>query len=186
MIPRKLYMRNFMCYREQELLFAGIHLACLTGNNGHGKSAILDALTWALWGRSRLGARRDDELIHIGQREMEVEFEFALPDASAGDIRYRVLRKRNSRRWRARPHLRSAQRRPRHMRRSPSGIRHNRISTWQRTAMRRKRSRWPRPPSNKPPPRWLTRRHSWRQVQSKHRLRARSRPCRQRWAMLPL
>ena len=100
MIPRKLYLRNFMCYREQELNFAGIHLACLTGNNGHGKSAILDAFTWALWGYSRLGARRDDELIHIGQREMEVEFEFALPDVNAGDgeLRYRVLRKRDSRR----------------------------------------------------------------------------------------
>jgi exonuclease SbcC len=93
-------MRNFMCYREQTLDFAGIHLACLTGSNGHGKSAILDALTWALWGRSRVGARRDDELIHIGQREMEVEFEFSLPGASAdgGEIRYRVLRKRDSRR----------------------------------------------------------------------------------------
>ena len=100
MKPRKLYMRNFMCYREQELDFSGIHLACLTGGNGHGKSAILDALTWVLWGYSRLGARRDDELIHIGQREMEVEFEFALPDVNAGDsdIRYRVLRKRDSRR----------------------------------------------------------------------------------------
>ena len=67
MIPIRLYMRNFMCYREQALDFTGIHLACLTGNNGHGKSAILDALTWVLWGRSRVGARRDDELIHVGQ-----------------------------------------------------------------------------------------------------------------------
>jgi exonuclease SbcC len=112
MIPLKLYMRNFMCYREQTLDFAGIHLACLTGSNGHGKSAILDALTWALWGRSRLGARRDDELIHIGQREMEVEFEFVLGDttgspgealashteSAASGLRYRVLRKRDARR----------------------------------------------------------------------------------------
>jgi exonuclease SbcC len=97
MIPCKLYMRNFMCYREQTLDFRGIHLACLTGNNGHGKSAILDALTWALWGYSRVGARRDDELIHLGQTEMEVEFEFSLLGGASPDstLRYRVIRKRD-------------------------------------------------------------------------------------------
>ena len=98
MIPLKIYMRNFMCYREQELNLRGIHLACLTGNNGHGKSAILDALTWALWGRSRVGARRDDELIHIGQSEMQVEFEFLLPGEGGNDTHYRVIRKRSRRR----------------------------------------------------------------------------------------
>ena len=93
MIPLKLRLRNFMCYRDPPPLdFSGIHLACLAGDNGHGKSALLDAMTWALWGRARAGARHDDELIHLGQTEMEVEFEFAL-----GDARYRVIRKRDSR-----------------------------------------------------------------------------------------
>jgi exonuclease SbcC len=93
MIPLKLQLRNFMCYREVEALdFSGIHLACLAGDNGHGKSALLDAMTWSLWGKTRLGARRDDELIHLGQTEMEVEFIFAL-DGN----RYRVIRKRDSR-----------------------------------------------------------------------------------------
>jgi exonuclease SbcC len=90
MIPLKIQLRNFMCYRQLDSLdFSGIHLACLTGDNGHGKSALLDAMTWALWGRAR--AKRDDELIHLGQTEMEVEFEFAL-----GENRYRVIRKRDS------------------------------------------------------------------------------------------
>ena len=93
MIPLKLQLRNFMCYRQVETLdLSGIHLACLAGDNGHGKSALLDAMTWALWGKTRLGARRDDELIHLGQTEMEVEFTFAL-DSN----RYRVIRKRDSR-----------------------------------------------------------------------------------------
>jgi len=93
MIPLRLQLRNFMCYRGVEALdFGGIHLACLAGDNGHGKSALLDAMTWALWGKTRLGARRDDELIHLGQTEMEVEFTFAL-DGN----RYRVIRKRDSR-----------------------------------------------------------------------------------------
>ena len=57
MIPLKLRLSNFMCYREEQTLdFSGIHLACLAGDNGHGKSALLDAITWALWGRARRGA----------------------------------------------------------------------------------------------------------------------------------
>jgi exonuclease SbcC len=80
-----------MCYREDvpPLDFDGIHLACLTGANGHGKSALLDAITWALWGKAR--AKRDDELIHLGKSEMEVEFTFEL----GGNV-YRVLRKRDA------------------------------------------------------------------------------------------
>jgi exonuclease SbcC len=91
MIPLQLRVRNFMCYRDNvpPLDFDGIHLACLAGANGHGKSALLDAMTWALWGKAR--ARRDDDLIHLGESEMEVEFTFAL----GGNV-YRVLRKRDS------------------------------------------------------------------------------------------
>jgi len=87
MIPVKLSLRNFMCYREGVLSFEGLHVACLCGDNGNGKSALLDAMTWALWGKAR--AKTDDELIHLGKTEMEVEFEFTL-----GSERYRVIRKR--------------------------------------------------------------------------------------------
>lgn len=91
MIPLRLQLRNFMCHRELDSLdFSGIRLACLAGDNGHGKSALLDAITWALWGKAR--AKRDDELIHLGQTEMEVQFEFAL-----GENHYRVIRRRDSR-----------------------------------------------------------------------------------------
>lgn len=82
-----------MCYREEQALdFSGIHLACLAGDNGHGKSALLDAMTWALWGKAR--ARRDDELITLGNDidEMWVEFEFYL-----GNQLYRVWRQRSKR-----------------------------------------------------------------------------------------
>ncbi len=91
MIPLKIQLHNFMCYRKLDSLdFSGIRLACLAGDNGHGKSALLDAMTWALWGKAR--AKRDNELIHLGQTEMEVEFDFAL-----GENHYRVIRKRDSR-----------------------------------------------------------------------------------------
>ena len=79
-----------MCYRNDvpPLNFESFHVACLCGDNGHGKSALLDAITWALWGKAR--AKSDDELIHLGEGEMEVEFEFTV-----GGNHYRVLRKRS-------------------------------------------------------------------------------------------
>ena len=39
------------------------------------KATGIDALTWALWGRAR-ARNSDDELIHLGQTEMAVEFEY--------------------------------------------------------------------------------------------------------------
>lgn len=64
----------------------GVHVACLCGDNGHGKSALLDAITWALWGKSRAGAQED--LIYQGESEMQVELEFLV-----GDGLYRVSRR---------------------------------------------------------------------------------------------
>ena len=88
MIPIRLALRNFMCYRDNvpPINFEGIHIACISGNNGNGKSALIDAITWALWGQTR--AASDDELVHAGQPEVEVEFEFAV-----GQQRYRIIRR---------------------------------------------------------------------------------------------
>jgi DNA repair protein SbcC/Rad50 len=90
MIPVRLKMRNFMCYRDNvpALDFTGIHLACLSGENGAGKSSIIDAITWVLWGKAR--AKSADDLIYSTQSEMEVEFEF-----SVGEQLYRIIRKRS-------------------------------------------------------------------------------------------
>ncbi|MBI2862848.1 MAG: SMC family ATPase [Chloroflexi bacterium] len=92
MIPLKLQLRNFLSYGEDvpPLLFDGFQLACLCGDNGQGKSALLDAITWALWGRAR--GKSDDDLIRFGKQDMAVEFEFQL-----GAERYRVIRMRNRR-----------------------------------------------------------------------------------------
>ena len=90
MIPVKLSLRNFMPYRDNvpPLYFNGIHTACISGDNGNGKSALIDAITWALWGKTRNTSKSDDPLIHLGQDEMEVEFDFAV-----GEQAYRIIRK---------------------------------------------------------------------------------------------
>jgi len=88
-IPQKLVLSNFLCYRQAEIDFAGIHVACLAGANGAGKSALLDAITWAIWGNAR--ARRDDELIHLGEKEMAVDLSF-----QQAERMYRVLRRRKA------------------------------------------------------------------------------------------
>jgi exonuclease SbcC len=68
--------------------FSCFTTACLTGDNGHGKSTLLDAITWALWGETR--AKSLDDIVRLGQDEAEVEFIFDLENE-----RYRVLRKRS-------------------------------------------------------------------------------------------
>ena len=88
MIPLKLSLKNFLSYRDNAptLDLEGVHVACLCGDNGHGKSALLDAITWALWGTAR--ARVQEELVYQGESEMRVDLEF-----QAGDSRYRVARR---------------------------------------------------------------------------------------------
>ncbi len=88
MIPVKLALKNFMPYRDNvpPLYFNDIHTASIWGANGNGKSSLMDAITWALWGKTR--AKSDDDIIHLGQSETTVEFDF-----SVNDTLYRVIRK---------------------------------------------------------------------------------------------
>lgn len=86
-IPRRLKLRNFLSYRQCDLDFRGLHVALLTGRNGDGKSSLLDAMTWALWGEAR--GRYEDDRIYLGEDEMLVDFEFELD----GDV-FQVIRKR--------------------------------------------------------------------------------------------
>ena len=73
-----------------QLDFEHFHTACLSGDNGQGKSALLDAITWALWGKARKATGQINpapDLLRVGADEMRVEFVFDL-DGN----RYRVIR----------------------------------------------------------------------------------------------
>lgn len=98
MVPVELRLRNFLSYGEETppLDFTGFRVACITGDNGHGKSALLDAITYALWGEARKGIhsrKPDEDLLRVGAGEMRVEFTFDL-----GQDRYRVVRSYRKRR----------------------------------------------------------------------------------------
>lgn len=81
MIPVRLQLKNFLSYGPtlQTIEFANYPLICLSGKNGHGKSALLDAITWALWGQARKTSatvKADQGLVHLGQTQMMVIFDF--------------------------------------------------------------------------------------------------------------
>ncbi len=81
MIPVKLQLKNFLSYGAdiQTIDFSPYPLICLSGKNGHGKSALLDALTWAIWGQARKTmstSKADQGLVRLGQTQMMVCLDF--------------------------------------------------------------------------------------------------------------
>ncbi|MGL6076450.1 MAG: AAA family ATPase [Fimbriiglobus sp.] len=88
MIPLRIRMTGFLSYHHpQEIDFASAPIWMLSGSNGSGKSAIFDALTYALFGSHRGGNQNAIELINKDSQTAIVEFDFRL-DQNA----YRVKR----------------------------------------------------------------------------------------------
>lgn len=87
MIPVQLILKNFLSYRDATLDFSGLHTACICGSNGAGKSSLLEAITWAVWGESRAAA--EDDVIHSGAKEVRVDFTFL-----SNQQKYRIIRSR--------------------------------------------------------------------------------------------
>lgn len=87
MIPQQLTLKNFLSYREATLDFRGFQVACICGANGAGKSSLLEAIVWAIWGQGRA---TDDQVIHQGTTETIVDFIFQYHHQT-----YRVIRSRH-------------------------------------------------------------------------------------------
>ncbi|HXD11697.1 MAG TPA: SMC family ATPase, partial [Anaerolineales bacterium] len=76
MIPLQLHISGFLSYRDPvDLDFNGIDLACISGHNGAGKSSLLDAMTWSLFGEAR---GKSSDVINLNQdvKAAEVAFTF--------------------------------------------------------------------------------------------------------------
>jgi exonuclease SbcC len=75
MIPISLSIAGFLSYKEPvEIDFNPFDLACIAGRNGAGKSSILDAMTWALFGRAR---KHDESVINNQSDKAVVNFVFS-------------------------------------------------------------------------------------------------------------
>jgi len=92
MIPIRLKLKDFLSYSDPDPLdFTAFEVGALIGDNGAGKSALLDAMTFALFGAARgcEGGQNQDRLIRDGADETEVDFTFSL-----GGLEHRIVRRR--------------------------------------------------------------------------------------------
>lgn len=89
MKPLHLSVQGFMPFRDQvEVDFTDLQLFAIQGATGSGKSSLLDAITYALYGETdRLGQTGLDALISTGEKSFSVSLTF-----ESGGQTYRVSR----------------------------------------------------------------------------------------------
>lgn len=96
MIPKHLKLQNFLSHDVSEIDFDTFNVALILGtynnesdqSNGAGKSAVFEAVTWALFGRSR--HKKKDGIVKWDKRACRVEFSFWIEDEL-----YKVTRTRD-------------------------------------------------------------------------------------------
>ncbi len=74
MILKRIVLRNFRNYSEQEFIFND-KFNFIYGNNGHGKTNILEAVSFTTFGKSFLGSAESD-CIRFDEKEFYIESEF--------------------------------------------------------------------------------------------------------------
>lgn len=86
----KLELEGFTAFRERQVVnFKDLDLFVIVGPTGAGKTSLLDAMIYALFGETpRMGKQGLSDLISQGLTEARISFEF-----SSGGNRYRVARR---------------------------------------------------------------------------------------------
>src|SRR5581483_6957590 len=88
MRPLRLSLKGFTAFRDEQTIdFEGLDLFAIAGPTGSGKSSILDAITYALYGYVDRVGKQVSQLVSQGQPRMAVTLEFAV-----GERRFRVTR----------------------------------------------------------------------------------------------
>jgi len=96
MIPKHLTLRNFLSHDLSKIDFSKFNTALILGtmdgdfdrSNSVGKSAIFEAITWALFDRSR--HKKKDDVVKWDRKACKVEFEFWIDS-----VLYKVSRLRD-------------------------------------------------------------------------------------------
>lgn len=76
MILDRMQISGFLSYQDKvDIDFSEFDLACISGANGAGKSSLLEAITWVLFGEAR---RKDDAIInqHAATAEVILDFDY--------------------------------------------------------------------------------------------------------------
>jgi DNA repair protein SbcC/Rad50 len=89
MRPLRLKLNNLLSHKDTEIDLGAIRAACIQGDNGAGKSGLVDGILYALFGQTSRGT--GDSLVKTGETEMGAIFDFI----QAGRC-YRASRKRVS------------------------------------------------------------------------------------------
>ncbi|MFN2587806.1 MAG: AAA family ATPase [Actinomycetota bacterium] len=88
MRPLRMTVKGFTSFRDpQEIDFTDLDLFALWGPTGSGKSSLLDALTYALYGKVERVGTEASQLVSQGQPRLAVTLDFAV-----GDTAYRIAR----------------------------------------------------------------------------------------------
>lgn len=89
MRPIELRIEGFTCFKQAQVVrLDDLDLFAISGPTGSGKSSLLDAMVYALYGCiPRIGKRNHTEFISLGSARMSVQFDFRI-----GGKRYRVVR----------------------------------------------------------------------------------------------
>ncbi len=74
MILKKLHLKNFLIHKETDVEFSENGITVFIGDNGAGKSSIIEGITYGLFGKSGKGNIAD--LVNWGKKYAEVYLEF--------------------------------------------------------------------------------------------------------------
>src|SRR5215470_6217568 len=93
MRPQKLILKNFMPFRSadgqaHEIEFANLDLFAITGPMASGKSSLIDAIAWCLYGRTARYGADSKGVISAGENLCEVILDFTI-----GDKLFRAVRR---------------------------------------------------------------------------------------------
>jgi len=88
MRPTRIQLINFMSYKRADIDLSALRTVAIVGENGAGKSTILQAVTYCLWGKVRTASHND--VVRRGTTKCSVRLDFEHDGQS-----YQVTRRRD-------------------------------------------------------------------------------------------